>query len=168
MSTDLISLNYSSTNTLSTSTLSGSTGTSGASASSDADSAAPQISGDGKNFSKGAQMMQKLNDLASSDPEKFKEAAQKISDSLSEAAKNSSDSNAAKMYSDMAGKFAEAAKSGSMSSLTPPKAPNGTGALSAAAQAYGNTAQQSSGSNPMEKMDGIISSALSGVGASEA
>ena len=106
--------------------------------------------------------------LASSDPEKFKEAAQKISDSLSEAAGNASDSNAAKMYSDMASKFAEAAKSGNMSSLTPPKAPSGTGAQSAAAQAYGNTAQQSSGSNPMEKMDSIISSALSGVGASEA
>ncbi len=166
MSTDLISLNYSSTNTLST--LTGSSSTSSTSSSSDADSAAPQISGDGKNFSKGAQMMQKLNDLASSDPEKFKEAAQKISDSLSEAAKNSSDSNAAKMYSDMASKFAEAAKSGNMSSLTPPKAPNGTGAQAAAAQAYGNTAQQSSGSNPMEKMDSIISSALSGVGASEA
>ncbi|WP_029457436.1 hypothetical protein [Solidesulfovibrio alcoholivorans] len=166
MSTDLISLNYSSTNTLST--LTGSSTTSSTSASSDSDSTALTISGDEKNFSKGAQTMQKLNDLASSDPEKFKEAAQKISDSLSEAASNSSDSNEAKMYSDMADKFAEAAKSGNMSSLKPSQPPSGTGAQSAAAQAYGNTAQQSSGSNPMEKMDSIISSALSGISASEA
>ena len=167
MSTDLINLNYASANTLSTQT--GSTGTSGASAPSDADSTSPQISGDGKSFSTGAKMMQKLNDLASSDPEKFKEAAQKISSSLSEAAKNSSDSNAAKLYSDMASKFAEAAKSGNMSSLKPPKAPNVNGGPQAAvAQAYGNTAQQASGSNPMEKMDGMISDALSGVGASAA
>ncbi len=165
MSTDLISLNYSNSSTLST--LTGSSSTSSTSSSSSSDSTQLNVSGDDKQFSKGAEMMQKLSDLASSDPEKFKEAAQKISDSLSEAASNSSDSNEAKMYSEMADKFSEAAQSGDMSSLTPPKAPSGGNAQAAAAQAYGNASQHSSGSNPMEKMDSIISSALSGVGASE-
>ncbi|WP_300163546.1 hypothetical protein [Solidesulfovibrio sp.] len=165
MTTDLVSLNYSSSTTLST--LTGSS-TSSTSSTSDSDSSTQlTVSGDDKNFSKGAEMMQKLSDLASSDPEKFKAAAQKISDSLSEAASNSSDSNEAKMYSEMADKFSEAAQSGDMSSLTPPKAPSGGNAQASAAQAYGNAAQQASGSNPMEKMDSIISSALSGVGASE-
>ena len=63
----------------------------------------------------------------------------------------------------------EAAKSGSMSSLRPPKAPSGAaGSQAAAAQAYSHTASSTSGSNPMSTLDGIISGALSGVGSTEA
>ena len=166
MSTDLISLNYASNDTLGTLTGSSSSSTvSAASGADDSSSDGLSIQGDDKKFSKGAEMMQKLKDLQSSDPEKFKEAAQKISDSLSEAAKNTSDSKTAEMYSKMADKFAEAAKSGSMSSLNPPEAPsNASGAQGQAAMKYA----QQSGSNPMEQVDSIISSALSGVGASEA
>jgi hypothetical protein len=164
MTTDLVSLNYSSSTTLSS--LTGAATTSSTSAAS-SDSDGLKVSGDDANFSKGAETMKKLSDLASSDPEKFKEAAQQISDSLSEAAGKASDSNEAKLYSDMAGKFAAAAKSGSMSSLTPPKAPaNGSGAQ-AAAQAYGNTAANTSGGNPMANVDSIISGVLSGVGSTE-
>jgi len=167
MTTDLVSMNYSNSTTLSSLTGTSSTSSTGTSSSSDSDGL--KISGDDKDFSKGAAMMQKLSDLQSSDPEKFKEAAQQISDGLSEAAKNSSDSNAAKLYSDMAGKFAEAAKSGSMSSLTPPKAPSGApGFQAAAAQAYSHTASSTSGSNPMSTMGSIISGALSSVGSTEA
>ncbi|WP_428566362.1 MAG: hypothetical protein ACP59X_06165 [Solidesulfovibrio sp. DCME] len=165
MTTDLVSLNYSSSTTLSSLT---GTATTSSTSSSSSDSDGLKISGDDANFSKGAETMKKLSDLASSDPEKFKEAAQQISDSLSEAAGNASDSNEAKLYSDMASKFAEAAKSGSMSSLTPPKPPTGaSGTQAGAAQAYGNTAANTSGSNPMSNVDSIISGVLSGVGATE-
>lgn len=167
MSTDLISLNYSSTDTLGSLASSSTSTTVNAASDSNENSSGLSIQGDGKNFSKGAEMMQKLKDLQSSDPEKFKAVAQKISDSLSEAASNSSDSKTAEMYSKMADNFAEAANSGSMSSLTPPEPPSGaTGAQGQAAMKY--AAQQQSGSNPMNALDSIISSALSGVSSTEA
>ncbi|EFL50080.1 conserved hypothetical protein [Solidesulfovibrio fructosivorans JJ]] len=170
MSSDLIGLSYGSGTGTSLGTLASSSKSSTVSAASSSDddsSGSPGIQGDGKNFSNGAEMMQKLKNLQSSDPDKFKEVAQKISNSLSDAAKNSSDSQAAGMYSDMAGKFAQAAKSGSMSSLGPSEPPsNASGAQGQAAMKY--AAHQSGGGNPMENVDSIISGALSGVGASEA
>jgi len=170
MSSDLISLSYGGGTDTSLGTLTSSSKSStvnAASGSADKSSESLGIQGDGKNFSNGAEMMQKLNDLQSSDPDKFKEVAQKISDSLSDAAKNSTDSKAAGMYSDMAGKFAQAAKSGNMSSLGPSEPPsNASGAQGQAAMKY--AAQQNGGSNPMDNVDHIISGALSGVGSSEA
>lgn len=165
MSTDLVSLNYSSTTTASSlaSTTSSSSSASAASSLSTG-SLSIQGDGDGKNFSKGAAMMQKLSDLQSSDPEKFKEVAQDISDKLSEAAKNSTDSKAASLYTSMAEKFASAAQSGDMSSLTPPEAPAAAGAQGQAAMKYA----QASGTNPMETLDSVISSALSGVDSASA
>ena len=165
MSTDLISNSYSSTTT----SLSSLLGTSGASSteSSATDSLASGLSikGDGGDFSKGAKAMQQLKDLASSDPDKFKEVTQQISDKLSEAAGNASDSKTAKMLSSISEKFASAASSGSMDSLTPPSPPaGGNGAQGQAAQQYA----KQSGDNPMATMDSIISSALSGVGSTEA
>ena len=164
MSTDLISLSYGSTNN----SLSSLTSSSASSSTSAASTLAASLSAQGADatgLSKGAQSMQKLSELASSDPEKFKAAAQEISDKLAEAAKNSTDSNAGKMYSEMAAKFASAAKSGSMDSLTPPEAPAGAaGAQGQAAMKY----TQNSGANPMANMDGIISDALSGAGSTSA
>ena len=165
MSTDLISNSYSSTTTSLSSLL-------GTSSTSSTDSTAVNslasglsIKGDGGEFSKGAKAMQQLKDLASSDPDKFKEVTQQISDKLSEAAGNASDSNTAKMLSSMSEKFASAASSGSMDSLTPPSPPSGgNGAQGQAAQQYA----KQSGDNPMATMDSIISSALSGVGSTEA
>ncbi|MFU2208779.1 hypothetical protein [Solidesulfovibrio sp. C21] len=165
MSSDLISLSYGSTNTLGTLTSSSKSSTVNSASGSDA-AGSTSVQGDDKNLSNGAEMMQKLKDLQSSDPDKFKEVAQKISDSLSDAAKNSTDSKAAGMYSDMAGKFAQAAKSGNMSSLSPSEPPsNASGAQGQAAMKY---AAQQGGGNPMDNVDHIISGALSGVGSSEA
>lgn len=169
MSTDLIGLNYS---TDTTGLLTGAAATSGTSATTAAASLKTGTlntqGSDEANFSKGAAMMQKLSDLKTADPEAFKEAAQQISDSLSEAAQNATDANAASLYGDMASKFASAAKSGDMSSLTPPEPPSGaSGAQGQAAQKYSQTAS-STAANPMETMDGIISDALSGLDATSA
>lgn len=163
MSTDLISLSYGTSTTTTLSSLNSSSA--GASTASALASSFSSQGSDAANLSKGAQTMQQLSDLASSDPEKFKEVAQQISDQLTEAAGDSTDGSAAKMLSEMAGKFASAAKSGSMDSLTPPEPP--TGAAGAQGQAAMKYAQQS-GTNPMEQLDGIISDALSGLGSTSA
>ncbi len=165
MSTDLISNSYSTT----TSSLGNLLGTSSTSAT---DSTAVNslasglsIKGDGGDFSKGAKAMQQLKELASSDPDKFKEVTQQISDKLSEAADGASDSNTAKMLSSMSEKFASAASSGSMDSLAPSQPPTGgNGPQGHGAQQYA----KHSGDNPMATMDSIVSSALSGVGSTEA
>ncbi len=166
MSTDLVSLNYSSATTASSlvSTTSSSSSSASAASSLNTGSLGIQGDGDGKSFSKGAEMMQKLSDLQSSDPEKFKEVARNISDKLTEAAKNSTDSKAASLYTTMAEKFASAAQSGDMSSLTPPEAPAAAGAQGQAAMKYA----QASGTNPMETLDSVISGALSGVDSASA
>jgi len=160
---DLVSLNYSTDS----SSLTGTSLTTSTSTTSDTTSTGDVSvdTGDEKNFSKGAGMMQKLKDLQSSDPEKFKQVTQSISDKLSEAAKNSSDSKTSGMLSDMASKFSDASQSGSMSGLQPPTPPSGaTGAQGQAAMKYA----QSGGSNPMEQVDSIISDALSGTDAASA
>ena len=169
MTTDLISLSYGSSSTALSGLNSSAAGSATSSASASASALAAALGGtqeaDAANVSKGAQTMQKLSDLASSDPEKFKEAAQQISDKLTEAAANSTDSTASGMYASMAEKFASAAKSGTMDALTPPEPPSGaSGAQGQAAMKYA----RQSGSNPMEQLDGIISDALSGVGSSSA
>lgn len=115
---------------------------------------------DGANFSQGAAQMGKLADLQSSDPDKFKEVTQQISDKLTEAAGNSTDSDQASMLSDLAGKFASAASTGSMASLAPPEAATASGSQGQAALKYSQTGS-SSGTNPMEAAGSIISEALS-------
>lgn len=166
MSTDLISNSYSSTTTTLSSLLGTSSASSTDSTAVDSLASGLSIQGDDGGFSKGAKAMQQLKELASSDPDKFKEVAQQISDQLSEAADSASDSNTAKMLSGMSEKFASAASSGSMNSLTPPEPPTG-GGNGAQGQAARQYAKQS-GDNPMATMDSIISSALSGVGSTEA
>lgn len=74
---------------------------------------------DQANFSQGAQLMNKLSQLQSSDPSKFKAAATEISDKLAEEAKNSSDPGATKMLTDLSNKFAQAAKTGEMPDMRP-------------------------------------------------
>lgn len=69
------------------------------------------------------QLMDQLQQLATSDPAKFKEVTQKISDDLAAKAKSSTDSGESSMLSDLSDKFAEAAQSGTMDSLQPPQGP---------------------------------------------
>lgn len=114
-------------------------------------------------ISKGAQQMSKLSQLATSDPEKFKEAAQKISDQLTEKAKSSTDSHEASMLTDMASKFADAAKTGNMDSLKPQSPPSGASGNSSQNAAF--KFKSSGGTNPMATVDSVVSGVLSDIGA---
>ncbi|WP_243363002.1 hypothetical protein [Fundidesulfovibrio terrae] len=116
---------------------------------------------DSANISEGGQLMNKLKQLQSSDPEKFKEVAQTISDKLSEQAKNTTDTGAANMLSDMASGFADAAKTGSMDSLKPKSPPSGSmngSGLSKNMSAFNKSSMEST----FGTVNTIISDALSG------
>jgi len=65
------------------------------------------------------ELMEQLQQLASTAPAKFKELTQKISDDLATKAQSAGDSQQSSMLSEMSQKFADAAKSGSMDSLKP-------------------------------------------------
>lgn len=112
--------------------------------------------------SKGGQQMSQLSKLQTSDPEKFKAAAQEISDKLAEAAKNSSDEGESSALSDMSSQWAEAAETGDMSSLQPKAPPSGAqnSSQSAAMKFKG---QQSGSGGPMGVMESVVSSVLSGM-----
>jgi hypothetical protein len=73
--------------------------------------------GQAAGISQGGQMMSQLNQLATSNPTQFKADAQSISDRLAQAAKNTDDTKEAGVLNKMSQDFAEAAKTGSMSSL---------------------------------------------------
>jgi hypothetical protein len=123
-------------------------------------------SSDATTISKGAQQMSQLQQLQSSDPEKFKEAAQKISDALTEQASSTKDSTEAEALSDMASKFAEAATSGTMDSLQfspPADASSLNGSSSSQQKGVLKFKNQQGSGNPMATMDSVISNILSDI-----
>ncbi|WP_051272475.1 hypothetical protein [Fundidesulfovibrio putealis] len=113
--------------------------------------------------SKGGQQMSQLSKLQTSDPEKFKAAAQEISDKLAEAAKNSSDEGESSALSDMSSQWAEAAETGDMSSLQPKAPPSGAQNSSQSAAMKFKGQQQSGSGGPMGVMESVVSSVLSGM-----
>lgn len=117
---------------------------------------------DDATFSKGAQQMNQLHQLQTSDPEKFKQAAQAIADKLTEKASEATDSTEADAMKDMAAKWSEAAESGNMDSLKPQAPPSGSQAQKAAMKfkAGGDTG------GPMATMDSVISGVFSDLGIS--
>lgn len=143
------------------------TGTSSTSSTASAAEVAGLSTEDKAKISQGAKRMNELSQLASSDPEKFKEVAQKISDSLAEEAKNSTDSGESKMLTEMSSKFADAAKTGSMDSLKMEKPKGGPMGMNGSSNSASSAAAKFAGAmhsgNPMEKLDTIIGNALSGV-----
>lgn len=115
-------------------------------------------------LSKGGQQMSQLSKLQTSDPEKFKEAAQEISDKLAEAAENSTDEGESSTLSEMSSQWAEAAETGDMSSLQPKAPPSGTAQSASQSAAMKFKGQQQSGSGgPMGVMESVVSSVLSGM-----
>ena len=123
-------------------------------------------SADETTISKGGQQMSELKKLQASDPDKFKESAQKISDQLAQKATETTDSHEAGVLNDMAAKFADAAKSGSMDGLKP-HAPQ-SGAMAANSDGSKQNALLKFRSNqgnggPMATLDSVISDVLSGV-----
>lgn len=118
---------------------------------------------DQANISQGAKAMGKLANLATTDPEKFKEAAQKIADGLKEKAENTTDTDDKQHLTEMASQFEEAAETGSMDSLKPPSKPEGSAMNGSSLSKYSSGGDKS---NMMSSIDSIISNALSSVGAS--
>ncbi len=120
---------------------------------------------DQTSLSQGSQLMGELKNLQSSDPKKFKAVAQKISDNLAEAAKNSADPQQGKMLGALSGKFSEAAKSGNMNDLHfQHHGHSGHGKRSGAmGQAY---AGQPNPGAMFSEVNGIISNALTSAGGS--
>jgi hypothetical protein len=119
-------------------------------------------------LSKPGELMQKLSQLQASDPAKFKDVVQKISDSFATAAKNATGDDA-KRLQDVADKFAQAAESGDLSAFRPAQAgahaPQGAGADLQGAQA-GYAAHRGHGHHhhggaPSKAMSDALSSAVS-------
>jgi len=148
------------TSSTATSLITGTTYTSGASAS----SLMEQGQGlDEAKLSRGGQQMSQLSKLQTSDPEKFKAAAQEISDKLAEAAKNSTDEGESSALSDMSAQWAEAAETGDMSSLRPKAPPSGAQNSAQSAAMKFKSQQQGGSGGPMAVMDSVVSSVLSGM-----
>lgn len=115
-------------------------------------------------LSKGGQQMSQLSKLQTSAPEKFKEAAQEISDKLAEAAGNSTDEGESSTLSEMSAQWAEAAETGDMSSLKPKAPPSGAqNSAQSAAMKFKSQQQSGSGGGPMGVMESVVSSVLSGM-----
>lgn len=84
--------------------------------------------GDAAMFSKGAERMEQLAQLASKDPEAFKEAAANIADKLDEEAAGAS-GHKANMLGKIAEKFRDASESGNINDLRPDGPPPGMGGM---------------------------------------
>lgn len=94
---------------------------------------------DSVDFSKPSEMMSKLQKLKETDPEKFKEVCNNISEKLSSTAEESGD----KMLSDLAAKFQDVANGGDISQLKPPAPPEG-GQRPQGVAAYSQNAESAS------------------------
>lgn len=110
-----------------------------------------------------SKLLQELNDLQKSDPAKFKQVTEEISQKLRDAANSTSGSQATSLNK-LADKFAQASQSGDMSALQPTGAHGGHGGHhhvhKYAAQQQGtdtSTSQQQPGADIAQ----IIESALS-------
>jgi hypothetical protein len=115
-------------------------------------------------ISKPAQLYSKLQQLASSDPEKLKEVCSSIADELESASKSATGFDA-KMYSALAGKFRSVSEGGDVSQLKPPEPPSG-GPPPGVQGAYGSqqsdplkdmqNAGSTSSTNPYQLLSNIL------------
>jgi hypothetical protein len=78
---------------------------------------------DSSSLSGPAELFKKLEALAKSDPAKFKQATQEISEKLTEEANAAADPGAKEMLTGLAAKFKTASQSGDASALKPPQGP---------------------------------------------
>jgi hypothetical protein len=68
-----------------------------------------------------AELFKKLEALAKSDPEEFKEATAQMAEKVKEAADTATDPHEKKMLTELASKFSEASQTGDASGLKPPE-----------------------------------------------
>ncbi len=119
----------------------------------------PQVSERGK-------VLQELNDLQKSDPAKFKQVTEEISQKLRDAANSASGGQATSLKT-LADKFAQASQSGDMSALQPAGAHGGHGGhhhvhkYAAQQQGTDSSTSQQQQQQPGADIAQIIESALS-------
>ena len=112
-----------------------------------------------------AMSMSQLQNLAKSDPTRFKAVTQNISEILAGESKSSANSSQGKFLESLSDKFAEASKSGGMSSLEFQKGNQHLGNASSAFSKY--SGQENSGlAGVFSQVGSIISGALSNAGVS--
>ena len=92
-----------------------------------------------------AELFKKLEALSKSDPAKFKQATQEISEKLTEEAGSATDPGAKKMLTSLAAKFTEASQTGDASVLKPPQGPPPAGGPSKSGGSSGKASDGSSG-----------------------
>ena len=106
------------------------------------------------------QLMRQLSDLSKSDPTKFKEVVQQLSDSFDAAAQNATGEDATRL-SELADKFAQAAESGDMLALRPQHAQQGVSGSQDAQRSYVRHSAGARHHAPSQAMQDAFSSALS-------
>ena len=84
-------------------------------------SSTDSVNGDSSGLSGPAELFKKLEALSKSDPAKFKQATQEISDKLTEEADSETDPGAKEMLTGLAAKFKTASQTGDASALKPPR-----------------------------------------------
>lgn len=109
------------------------------------------------NMSKPGELMNKLSQLLSQDPAKFKEVTQQISDQLQAAAQNASGPQAS-FLNKLSADFAQASSSGSLSPLQPPQGARAGGHAGGAHHHHGGGNHGGGGA-----MEQVMSSALDAV-----
>jgi hypothetical protein len=92
-----------------------------------------------------AELFMKLEALSKSDPAKFKQATQEISEKLTEEANSATDPGAKAMLTDLAAKFQKASQTGDASVLKPPQGPPPAGAPSKSGGSSGKASGGSTG-----------------------
>jgi hypothetical protein len=116
-------------------------------------------------------MMQLLNQLQTTDPEKFKQLTKQISEDLAAKAKNSTDEGESEMLTNMSKDFAEASSTGSTSSLKP-KGHQGHhhrhGSSAGSTGLSQTSSETQTGDDPMSILNSILTNDLSGLTASTA
>jgi hypothetical protein len=113
-------------------------------------------------MSKMGELMKKLDESATSNPDQFKEVASNIASQLKDLASTLS-GDEADHVSDLASKFEGAAKSGTMDSLKPsgpPPPQGGTPPKGAAAYAKNQSETSNASTDIRSRIDSIITSAL--------
>jgi len=98
---------------------------------------------DSASFSRPSEFFSKLQQLKSTDPEKFKQVCTDIANKLRAAAQEQSNGSGSKMLTDLASKFDNVANGGDISQLKPPAPPNGAPGAQGAVQQYTQQDQNS-------------------------
>lgn len=119
-------------------------------------------SGSPPDVSRMANLLSQLQELQTSDPEKFKEVMEKMSRQLAEAADGTQGRDAG-FLADLADRFAEAGETGDLSLVQPPDGPPPGGPPPRGARAYEDQATSAGQSSQRVDLAQLLQSILEGV-----